>query len=224
MKKIDEYTEKEWLLMTDEEATKLVKFTAINEGIPLVDKPVIFEKEEKTLKFESYFYNPLFPNMFFVDLGFLNELIEIVTNSNHVRFGENYKYIYIDNIQVNKLVKSLKIDETQIKKCAEEKEFNELQLSLKETEQQRKDFKNELELYNNSIKDLQEIENQIRLFRMDAHSREYLRINLLAKFETNYLPLIEDKQTALNLFNKAFNLPDFVFDYISEKHTIEKKC
>ena len=224
MKKINEMTEQEILALSEQDIQNMIKFSMMEEGIKIIDKPkkpILFEIEPADQK---VYVIPILNGYAFTDFAEAQKVADALRGAKSFRkvdydwnkLGsdfkylekkENYTFTNADDFSVNEThVYSSKLYASIVDFAAQNKAMNE---------QVEKDMK----AYNDAYAAASEITLEIRS-RVTEVREKYERLERLThSFANDYYPLSDNNdEMAMKFMSKAYTLTREEEKYILENY------
>lgn len=214
MKKLEDYTNKELSLLTDEEVTNLIDIECMRAGVPLSITPKPILKEVPTIK------NPtteiyMVDNYYFMDKEEADSLADLLTSIksrvttdyNYNAGGSDYKY-YKEYNTVTNVKNTL---------CYSKEEYIDLQNVLKLKNDIENYNKESINNYNKSMSERNEIVNIVWNAIRNAQD-EMRKINEALNIYKKYIELSDGNEEIAQNFFKQNNKISEYFDIVIEEY------
>ena len=214
MKKLENYTNKELSILTDEEITNLIDIECMSAGVPLsiASKPILKEVPEiNNPTTEIYVVD----NYNFTDKEEASKLADLLTSAksrvttdyNYNAGGSNCKYYkeYTPTINVKNVF------------CYSKEEYNDLQNVLKLKNDIENYNKESIDNYNESMSERNEIVNTVWDAIRNAQN-EMRKINEALNIYKKYIELSDGNEEIAQNFFKQNNKISEYFDVVIEEY------
>ncbi|MEL5894190.1 hypothetical protein AAE250_11865 [Bacteroides sp. GD17] len=220
MRKIAEMTEQEILALTEEDVQKLIKLRMMEEGIKIMDKPIIPELFEIEPADVQIFTIPILDGYAFTDMEEVKKVAEALQNAKSLRktdydwqkLGSDYKYLikkeryaYRGNSDFDVMSGWVYSKELYAK-------ITDFAVQNKAMKEQAEKDKKE---YEQQLQDTSDIVAEIRE-RVSEVKDKYMRLNTLTRrFAVDYYPLSDNnEEMAIKFMVKAYSLNEEEKTYV----------
>lgn len=224
MKKINELTEQEIIVLSEDDVDLIIKLRKAEEGIKFVPRPITPIYFEVTPPDMTIYSCALFgDDLVFEDVTEANAVLDVIKNCTS-KFRTDYNY--------NKLGSDFRYASSQLKKPYNGDWFTitsmrvyslDLYKKICDAAQQnnkmKEQYDKELKEYESSVHDAQWIEDEINDRVREVREKFWKLESFCRKFRFDYLPLAEnDEVIAMKFMDKAYSLTDEQKTYVLENH------
>ena len=232
MKTIDKMTEKQILVLSEQDIVGMIKFRMASEGIKIMDMPLKPELHEIPPQNKEVFRCSLFGgHVVSDDIDELRAILKLVKESPGVcSVNTDYASSYADSTaHITSDFRNIGYgseawDSIQVTKVYSNGLYNEVKSMVEQNEKIEKNYKEELSVYNESQEGVADIQNEI-WDRVQEVKDKYYNLDLhTSRFKLEYMPLAgNDETVAMNFLSKAYGITKDEEDYILKNYKDQKK-
>lgn len=220
MKKINEMTEQEILALTEEDVQRMIKFSMMENGIKIIEKPKEPDLFEISPADTQCYSIPILDGYAFTDIEEAKAVAEALQNAVSLRkveydwnkLGSDYKYLtkkerYSYKGESDFVMMSLWIYSKELYAKITDNAFQN-KLAKERYEKEKREYEDNLKESSGIIQEIRE--------RVSEVQYKYKRLESITyKFAADYYPLSDDNEKmAIKFLDKAYSLSEDEKEYV----------